>query len=103
MDTEPLAQAFCQEAALILEGMDAVAEADAMRADRPFRRLIATLQSDRAASMGCGRLRKGMSALCGALGAEVRHPGRFKPATGDEERLGGTRTCAAGSRIWRTS
>lgn len=60
MDAEPLAQAFCQEAALILEGMDSLwAEADAMRADRPFRRR--TLPPCKATArrwMACGRRAK---------------------------------------------
>ena len=54
MDGEPLAQAFCQEAALIVEGMDALwREADAMRADAAFPPpYLKTLQSDRATLSG---------------------------------------------------
>ena len=93
MDGEPLAQAFCREAALILDGMDALwREADAMRADEAFPPpYLNTLQSDRAALDGLrAGCEQGMRALCGALaGLKFATLGRFKPATGDEERLAG--------------
>lgn len=93
MDSEPLAQAFCREAALILEGMDALwRQADAMRANPAFPPpYVRTLQSDRGSLDGLRTAcDKGMSALCGALGTlKFATLGRFKPATGDEERLAG--------------
>lgn len=93
MDSEPLAQAFCREAALILEGMDALwRQADAMRANPAFPPpYVRTLQSDKGSLDGLRTAcDKGMSALCGALGTlKFATLGRFKPATGDEERLAG--------------
>ena len=90
MDAEPLAQAFCREAALILEGMDSLwAEADAMRADPAFPPpYIATLQSDRAALDGLRTAcEKGLSALCRELsGLRFVTLARFRPVTGDEQR-----------------
>ena len=63
-----------------------------MRADAAFPPPnLNTLQSDRAALDGLrAGCEQGMRALCGALaGLKFTTLGRFKPATGDEERLAG--------------
>ena len=91
MDEEPLARTFCREAALILEGMDALwREADAMRTHAAFPPpYLLTLQSDRGTIDGLrAACEAGMSALCRALGTlKFVTLGRFRPTIGDEERL----------------
>lgn len=93
MEGGPLAQAFCREASLILEGMDALwHEADEMRDNAAFPPpYLLTLKSDRGTiDMLRTACEKGMRALCETLaGLKFATLGRFKPATGDEERLAG--------------
>lgn len=91
IDGEPMAQAFCQEAAILLEEMRALWEQTAALEKQPafppaYRN---TLQSDRETIDGlhaaCGA---GLSSLAAALaGLKFATLGRAKPTTQDEQRL----------------
>lgn len=94
MDTvadDPVARAFCEEASLIIQGMESLCrEAQEMAAAPAFPPpYLATLQSDVQTVKGlAAACEDGISELCATLNTlKFVTLARFKPATGDEQQL----------------